>query len=89
MKTPQDKIDRVAKCFERNREWYTAYKKTLKCSICNESDPRCLDFHHRDKTTKLFNVGHYYTRSKANILKEIAKCDILCSNCHRKLTHSL
>ena len=67
--------------------WYQEYKEQLKCSKCSEDHPRCLDFHHRDKTKKekLIPVMVAEGYSIKRILIEIQKCDVLCSNCHRKL----
>lgn len=60
-------------------------KAGLGCCRCDETDPRCLDFHHRDKKTKSFTIGlHPWSHSWSRTLAEIAKCDCLCSNCHRK-----
>jgi hypothetical protein len=63
--------------------------KTLrvKCMICGECDPIVLDFHHREPQQKDFQlIGSFcYSRSRESILKEIAKCDVLCSNCHRRV----
>lgn len=75
--------------YQRRRdrvEWYKELKSTLKCKNCFESDPVCLDFHHRDKSEKEFSISMVIRRgfSKEKILAEIAKCDVLCSNCHRK-----
>ena len=42
-----------------------------------------MDWHHRDKTTKLFGIRMQLTRSKKALLAEIAKCDLVCANCHR------
>ena|SRR5579872_7566556 len=67
--------------------WFNEYKGTLKCVRCGESHPACIDFHHRDPTTKN-SVLSEVTRlgwSKRRILAEIEKCDVLCANCHRKL----
>lgn len=65
--------------------WLAEYKKNLHCSNCNESDPICLDFHHND-TDKEFCISDAPNKgtSQKNILKEIQKCIVLCSNCHRK-----
>lgn len=70
------------------RKWFKEYKSILKCSLCPENHSACIEFHHRNKKTSddryiahLVSEGH----SKKRILKEIKKCDILCSNCHRKL----
>lgn len=61
-------------------------KQDLSCSRCPESDPACLDFHHRDPSEKLFEItAGMFSRSRAKVLNEIAKCDVLCANCHRKL----
>lgn len=67
--------------------WFHNMKKAMLCKTCGESDWRCLDFHHTDSHNKKYDiaeiVGSGY--SKRKILAEIAKCDVLCSNCHRKL----
>lgn len=74
---------------ERRRAWYEKFKKTLKCSRCPENHPACLDFHHRDPKAKEVTIASTLGNgwSIARILKEIAKCDLLCANCHRKLHH--
>lgn len=71
---------------QERRAWYKALKKNKVCVICGESDSRCLDFHHRIPADKKFPIANVIagTMSKKKILAEIAKCDVLCSNCHRK-----
>lgn len=54
------------------------------CQKCGEKDPSCLDFHHRDPSTKEGHIGEFRRFGKARLLAEIAKCDVLCANCHRK-----
>jgi hypothetical protein len=68
--------------------WLKDIKRQSACSRCPENDPRCLDFHHRNHEEKSFCVGAGPNRrySRERILEEIAKCDILCANCHRKET---
>jgi hypothetical protein len=86
-KTHRAQINKQARQRRQNiREFVCATKKALTCIRCGESNPVCLDFHHRDPQQKLFSIassveGH---RSKQLILAEIAKCDVLCANCHRK-----
>lgn len=65
--------------------WITDLKSTLKCEKCGESHIATLDFHHtKDKDISISQaVGDGW--SKERILKEIKKCVVLCSNCHRKL----
>jgi hypothetical protein len=62
-----------------------------KCVYCSESHPACLDFHHRNPNEKSFGMGkaHLCQRSLDTVKTEIAKCDIVCSNCHRKFHASL
>lgn len=57
------------------------------CKICGEKDSYVLDFHHIDGSTKDLAISRcsYSGWSKDKILAEIKKCEILCSNCHRKI----
>ena len=54
------------------------------CMYCGEKHPACLDFHHRDRTTKEGHIGEFRKFGLQRVLAEIAKCDVLCANCHRK-----
>ena len=59
-----------------------------KCSKCGYS--KCLsalDFHHLDPNEKDIAPAKVLSRSWENILLEINKCILLCSNCHRELHH--
>lgn len=81
-------IDESKRRRERLKIEINALKASQGCLLCNEIDPCCLDFHHKDRTTKTFTVsqglcGKTYGREK--LYKEIEKCIILCSNCHRKI----
>ncbi len=71
---------------KERREWFQGLKKTLKCNRCPESDWRVLDFHHKDPSEKELEVSNMTSgrASKEKILAEIAKCEVLCANCHRK-----
>lgn len=62
-------------------EWHG----TAACS-CGEDHPAVLDFHHRDPAEKSFTLasGERSKHSDAEIRTELDKCDVLCSNCHRK-----
>ncbi len=69
------------------KAWYREYKTQLRCIICGENHPACLQFHHRNKAEKSFTIGELAMRptSKKRLLDEIQKCDVLCVNCHAKL----
>ncbi len=69
------------------KKWFFNLKSNLKCIKCGENHPGCLDFHHRNKDDKVSTISDMITNrdSIENITIEIAKCDVLCANCHRKL----
>ena len=55
------------------------------CMDCGGTfPPVVMDFDHRDGVTKMGNIGNLIKRwSWARLLTEIAKCDLICANCHR------
>jgi hypothetical protein len=59
-----------------------------KCEICGYNKSlSALDFHHVDKSKKRFSIsnGYYHSKAKEEILKEVLKCVLLCSNCHHEV----
>jgi hypothetical protein len=69
-----------------SREYVYQYLLNHPCISCGEADPRVLEFHHRhgkDRSVSELVAAGY---SLATIQAEIDKCDVLCANCHRKLT---
>jgi hypothetical protein len=80
---------RIAEQNERKYlEWFTRWKDGLSCAMCDESFPDCLDFHHRDPSQKLYAVSQMVGMPARRIRAEIAKCVVLCANCHKKV-HAL
>jgi acetylornithine/succinyldiaminopimelate/putrescine aminotransferase len=71
---------------ERQRQWLIDYKRGLVCMRCGENHPATLQFHHRNQQDKEFEIGLYTALgfSKARLLAEIKKCDVMCANCHAK-----
>ena len=69
---------------ERTR-YLLDYFSLYPCADCGESDPVVLEFDHlRDKK---FNIGSALPyRNWESVLDEIAKCEVVCSNCHRRRT---
>jgi hypothetical protein len=65
-------------------DWLQEYKHKKGCEKCGENHPACLDFHHTDPTTKTGYVSRIARNSIKKALEEIKKCQLLCSNCHRK-----
>ena len=67
------------------REYIKTIKEQSGCKICGNKNIHCLDFHHRPKTKKKNTVCNLVRQGYClNIIKkEIKKCDVICSNCHR------
>jgi hypothetical protein len=59
-----------------------------KCQNCGyEKSIWAMDFHHKSKNEKTFNISRYSCLSWDRIRIELDKCILLCSNCHRELHH--
>lgn len=82
---------RKAQVADRRRalkKWFKEYKQSLSCADCGssaEENPWALEFDHLDPTEKRRTISRMVSegRSRESILEEIAKCDPVCSNCHR------
>jgi hypothetical protein len=78
--------------YERERRaalgtWVLNYLQTHPCVVCGESDPIVLDFDHirgKKKYPVTYMISHQYCLE--TVIEEIAKCQVLCANCHRRKT---
>lgn len=64
--------------------------KDRPCADCGVRYPfYVMDFDHRPGEKKLFNIGRdgLTDQSADSVRREIDKCDVVCSNCHRARTH--
>ena len=69
---------------QRKKRFWDQY--TDGCCLCDETDIRCLDFHHLDPDTKDDMVSTLWgLKDDTRLLREIAKCAVVCANCHRKI----
>jgi len=59
------------------------WKRARGCTVCGETEPWVLDMHHIDPEEKEANSAQSATLK--TFLKEVNKCVLLCSNCHRKV----
>jgi hypothetical protein len=66
----------------RNRAIINEAKKNG-CSQCPETFLQCLEFHHPCNDKDL-GVGEMLLHGVKRLREEIAKCVVLCANCHRK-----
>jgi hypothetical protein len=81
---------------ERRNRWrrervaqLVAMLKAAPCMDCRQSFPSCvMDFDHRPGEVKCFELktSKMVTYKLATIMVEIAKCDLVCANCHRVRT---
>lgn len=69
---------------EELKNWYRDFKATLKCERCGQDHPATIQFHHPDPSIKEFEISRAVHNgfSIETIMKEVEKCEILCSNCH-------
>ena len=75
---------RRAIVFKRVR-YLVEYLRDHPCVDCGETDPVVLEFDHlRDKE---FGIGKgLRDREWRSVLDEMAKCEVICANCHRRRT---
>lgn len=79
----KNKADRL----EAVRSYLWELFSNSKCFDCGNRDPEVMEFDHRDPSQKSFTISHMLrSYSLKRIQAEIAKCDIVCANCHRKRT---
>ena len=86
--TEQSKISKKArkKRLEKRKQNIILAAKNKPCMDCGQQFPPCaMDFDHQE--IKLFHVSGGHKRSFDDLRAEIAKCDVVCANCHRIRTH--
>ena len=76
-----NKTTRKNKKLQRQR--INEYKNSLNCLKCGESRNWLLDFHHKDPNQKDFQISQGERYGWEKVKREIEKCIVLCSNCHR------
>lgn len=67
------------------KKWYITYKRGLSCSKCGSSHYAIIDFHHVSEKTEVVSNMVVNGYSIKSIKREIERCIVLCSNCHRIL----
>ena len=86
MKTKEENVENVQRC-QRRKKLFAVESFGGKCQICGYD--KCIDaleFHHIDKSTKKEKPSYVIMRwSWENAKKELDKCILLCSNCHKEI----
>jgi hypothetical protein len=82
--TPSKRRKKVA-VRERNYKHVGDIKRKGHCLLCLTKEK--LTFHHRQPKKKKNDIQRLASQglSIGNIDKEIAKCDLLCEECHREV----
>jgi hypothetical protein len=77
----------------RNARWKAGRReivtelKRVPCAQCGGTfDPICMDFDHREGETKIADISAMMHAPLERLFAEIAKCDVVCANCHRLRT---
>ena len=73
---------------EKRKNIVREIKESSPCKDCNIFYPYyIMHFDHMDSSKKVNKVSSIiHTSSLSNILKEIEKCELVCSNCHSTRT---
>ena len=89
-------VGQKAKVLERTQikrnhivQYVQEYKQSRGCADCKENYPYwMLEFDHLGD--KDFNISGYrqITASLERVKREIAKCEVVCANCHRNRTYN-
>jgi hypothetical protein len=63
--------------------------KGSKCNCCGLKTDQLevYDFHHLNRDEKEFSVGKMCHADKQMVIKELDKCILVCSNCHRTIEY--
>lgn len=72
--------------YHKKKDMVDEIKIEHRCAKCGESRVYCLDFHHKNPEEKDGTIARLTSNTSniASVLKEIEKCEVLCSNCHRE-----
>jgi hypothetical protein len=63
--------------------WFRGLKEGRPCSDCGGVfHPVAMQWDHPPGVEKIADVAFLYRGSRARVLREIEKCELVCANCH-------
>ncbi len=80
----QASVRRTASVLART-EFLVAFLREHPCVDCGEGDPVVLEFDHLGEKEFSISKG-LRSRNWQSVLDEMAKCEVVCANCHRRRT---
>lgn len=80
-----EEVTKVRATQDEKKRRLAEYKLAHGCQVCGYHESAvALDFHHiGGKDFQLGRMTHSYSWER--IMEEVAKCVVLCANCHRRV----
>lgn len=72
--------------YQQNRLTYER-ARMVPCVDCGLYEPEIMDLDHTG-SDKVYNVSRMCASSRSRFLTELAKCETVCPNCHRRRTNA-
>lgn len=86
-KNPEYYKERNRRSRERKQD-FIRQQRSVPCVDCKTEYPwYVMEFDHRNAEDKTYNIARMNSQSWNRIHTELAKCDVLCANCHCVRTH--
>lgn len=65
--------------------WLISLKAGTPCTDCGRVfPPQVMQWDHKPEFEKIGNISQdFWNRTRDEVLAEISKCDLVCTNCHR------
>jgi len=85
----KDKVsEKQKKRVRKQTDWLRDYKAAAGCLDCGNMDVRVLEFDHvPERGEKKFKISMQRNWGRVQLEEELAKCDVVCGNCHNIRTY--
>lgn len=85
LKKNAERVFPKSQSIREKRAWLSTYKTEYPCK-CGEKNLEILHFHHLDSKSKISDVSTMVLYCDLEEIKvEVAKCEVLCEDCHFSL----